>query len=247
MLRLLLGLLAALLLAMAVVAAAPARLLAWVVPVEQVRLEGYSGRLWNGSVQRCLVKLPQGFLNLGELRWTLQPSSMLRLAPRLSLDSEWGDQYFTGEVVLRSSQAWELNDARARFDAALVQQFAPLFLRGDVELQVQSLRMNAGFPEAARGQMVWREGSWQSPAGNLALGSYVLDVAQNAGEPLQGEVVTLEGPLQVEGEVGLDGRTYRIDLRLHSEQQMDPILSESLALMATPRGDGYHLQLESEF
>ena len=54
--RLSLGLTLVLLLLVSLIVAAPARLLAALLPAEQVHMEGFAGTLWRGNASRCLVR-----------------------------------------------------------------------------------------------------------------------------------------------------------------------------------------------
>ncbi|MGY8858584.1 MAG: type II secretion system protein N, partial [Pseudomonadales bacterium] len=90
----------ALLFFVSLVMSAPARLLSHVIPGEQLLLRGLAGTVWEGSASSVLVRLPQGYLQLGAVQWSLQAASLLLLAPHLTVSSEWGNQKFAGELVL---------------------------------------------------------------------------------------------------------------------------------------------------
>lgn len=245
--RLVTGLLLVLAFVFAVIAAAPARLLQFVLPGDQVVMQGLSGTLWHGRASRCLLQLPPGYLHLGAVEWSLDPLSLLTLSPRLHLGSAWGQQRVTGEVILRSAKALDVRDLQVSVAASLVQKFAPLALDGALSVDVSELSLRDGLPYSAQGRLVWQDGGFQAPRGRIPLGSYALDFAQPAGSPLRGEVITLAGPLEARGNVELDGRHYAIDVRLGSEYPLDSQLQQALALMARPEGDGYRVVLEADF
>jgi len=94
----------ALLFFVTLVATAPARLLSWAVPGEQVVLGGLSGPVWHGSASSVMIRLPQGYFQLGAVQWSLQPFSLLTLAPHLRLKSHWGDQTLAAEVIVRGQR-----------------------------------------------------------------------------------------------------------------------------------------------
>ncbi len=226
---------------------APARLLGLVVPAEQVRLQGLEGTVWSGSAARAMLRLPQGYIHLGKVRWTLQPLSLLLFSPRLTIDSEWGGQVLSGDVTLRGTGSLQVRDFDARVSADLVRQFAPLAIDGRLSAQIAALSLVDGLPRRAEGRVVWEDGGFLSPRGRIPLGTYALEFLQPPGEALRGEVVTVAGPLEAEGEVALDGRSYRIDLLLGSEETLDRQLRDALALMATPEGGDYRLELDGDF
>jgi hypothetical protein len=53
----------------ALVVTAPARLLYRVVPGDQLLLRGLAGTVWQGSASGVLLRLPQGYLQLGAVQW----------------------------------------------------------------------------------------------------------------------------------------------------------------------------------
>lgn len=228
-------------------ASAPARLLALVLPAGQVVMSGFEGTVWRGSASRCLLRLPPGYLHLGEVRWSLEPLSLFTLAPRVQVGSTWGGQTLQGAVRLRGANELEVTDLELRADAELVQRFAPLAVDGRLEVTLAHLSVRDGLPYSGRGRMVWRNAGFLSPQGHVPLGSYALDFEQLPGEALRGQVVTLAGPLRAEGRVELRGRQYLIDVLLDSEHALDPQLQNALALMAVAEGDGFRIELQSGF
>ncbi|MFT4518680.1 MAG: general secretion pathway protein N [Halioglobus sp.] len=229
------------------VASAPARLLSLVLPGEQIVLQGLSGTLWQGSASRCMMRLPAGYLHLGAVQWSLDPLSLLLLAPKVQLSSEWGQQRIKGELVLRGAQDLDVRDLEGQVQANLLRHFAPVALNGTFSMQIASLQLRDGLPHSGKGRVLWEQGSWQSPRGPIQLGSYALDFEQAEGAPLEGKVVTLEGPLEAEGGLTLDQRKYTLDILVGSQETLDPQLQQALSLVAAPEGDNYRLFLESDF
>lgn len=236
-----------LVLVVSLLAAAPARLITYVLPEGQVVLQGLAGTLWEGRASRAMVRIPAGFLHLGSVNWALSPASLLTLSPALTIESRWGTQRFSGEVTVHGQASYSLEAVQARLAADLLRQFAPVALGGQFDVQLASLDIEAALPNGGTGRMVWERASWQAPTGPIALGTYALDFTQEAGGPLRGAVVTVDGPLEARGQVEVNGRQYRVDIVVSSEEAMDNQLSQALMLMAAPEGDGYRLKLEGEF
>lgn len=236
-----------LVLIVSLVAAAPARLLTYLVPQEPVSLQGLSGTVWEGKASRVMVKIPAGFVHLGAVQWALLPGSLLALSPALQLRSVWGSQRVSGQVTLRGEGAYTLEGVEARVAADLLRQFAPLALGGHFDVLLSAMEIEDNLPHSGSGRLVWERASWQAPRGAIALGTYALDFAQSPGEPLRGTVVTVAGPLEAAGRVELNGRRYLIDITVRSDEPLDRQLTEALSLMAAPEGDGYRLKLEGDF
>ncbi len=97
---------------------------------------------------------------------------------------------------------------------------------------------------ALPGRLVWQDAGWRSPRGQVPLGSYAMDVRQAAGEALQGQVITLSGPLQANGTLQLQARHYAVDILLASEAALDAQLQQMLSLIAVAGGCGLSHQRE---
>jgi hypothetical protein len=229
------------------VISAPARLLSLVVPGEQVLLYGLSGTVWRGSAGSAMLRLPQGYLHLGAVQWSLHPSSLVLLAPRLTVSSHWGSQSFTGDLVLRGRQDLDLFDVEAQLPAELLGQFAPVALQGNFRLELPGLSLRNGLPYAGSGRVVWQDGNWRSPRGPVPLGSYALDFEQLPGQALHADVITLAGTLQASGTVLLENKHYAIDIALGSDGNLDEQLQNMLSLIAVPQGDKFHIGMEGDF
>jgi len=230
----------------ALLASTPARLLTLVVPAHLVNLGGVSGTIWQGSASRCLLRLPQGHVSLGSVSWTLEPTSLLLMRPRLTVRSEWGSQTVAGQIALRGMQSVDVSDLEASFDAGLLRRFAPVAVEGSFSVQVAQFAVRDGLPNEGEGRVLWQGAAWQSPQGPVPLGSYALDFSQAVGEPVVGEVITLAGPLSAEGQAMLEQRSYSINVLISSEEALAGPISNALSLMAAPEGDAYRFVLEGD-
>ena len=226
---------------------APARLVGFMLPGQVVHLQGYSGSLWRGSAATTLLALDNGWLQLGQLRWSLSPLSLLILSPRLQFESEWGQQRATGDLSFSPGGALRIRDASANFSASLIQQFVPVQLSGSLELLLQDLQVDQGWPMAGEGRLVWRRALWRGNRGSQPLGDYALEFQVPEARQLRGKITTLSGPISAEGSFEVRGRKYSVDVQLSSDQPIDSELASALQLMAAPVDGGYHLKFSSEF
>ena len=235
-----------LLLLVCLLATAPARLLGLALPSGQVVVQGFSGTLWQGKAGRCLVKTPAGYLHLGAVKWRLDPLSLLLLAPRVTLESSWGNQTLATELVLRGSRDVDLYVLDANVPADLLRQFVPVNLAGMFSAQMEQFKVRDGVPVEGVGRLVWQGGAWNAPDGPVSLGSYALDFRQEAGAALAGEVVTLAGVVKAEGSVRLDQRSYDIDVAISGDGGLDQRLRQALSLVARPTDTGFRIKLDGE-
>lgn len=236
----------ALLFFVTLVATAPARLLSWAVPGDLVSLGGLSGTVWDGSASSVMIRLPQGYFQLGAVQWSLQPFSLLTLAPHLHLESRWGDQTLAAEVIARGQRDIDLLNLEVQVAASLLGRFAPVAVDGMFNLQAELLQLRDAMPYSGNGRLVWQNAAWQSPRGLVPLGSYALDYQQPEGEAVQGEIITLAGPLQATGSLQLQQRHYSVNILMSSETAIDAQVQQMLSLIAQPEGSGFRLKLEGD-
>ena len=234
----------ALVLLVALVVTAPARLVALVLPGDNVVMQGFKGTLWRGSASRTLVQAGPGYLQLGSVEWALSPLSLFTFRPRLELSSEWGKQRLEAGLVLRGGSDFSAHDVSANLSAELVRHYLPVVLEGGLSLQFTRLQVRDGLPYEAQGRIVWQNASWLSPTGVRPLGSYALELQQPPGGELVGEVVTLAGPVEASGSVQLFGTDYRVDALLGGEEPLDTQLAQALSLVAVEEAGRYRVTLQ---
>ena len=226
---------------------APAHLLGYVLDEDQVRLSGFSGTVWDGSASSAALATDQGWLQLGQLHWSLSELYMLLLSPTADIRAQWGQQQLAANVQLKPSGDIRVVGLDTRFSAALVKRWMPVNLRGELNLFMDRLILSDGMPISGSGRLVWRQAFWRGNLGSQPLGDYVLQFDITA--PMQGSatVSTLSGPLKVEGGLTVNGRQYAVDARLSSRERLDQELANALALLAAPVDGGYLLKFNSEF
>ena len=232
-----------------VLMAAPARVLNHFLPSSSIVLQGISGSVWNGQAAGCLVRMPGGFMQLGQTHWTVSPLSLLLFAPRVSVNSQWGEQRLRANVTYRGADYMRASDVEARIDASLLQAFLPVSLDGTLVLTLESVEIKRGVPLSMVGRLVWEDATWLSPQGAISLGSYAVDSRQVERE-LQATILTITGPLLADGLIKLSHKdetaSYELALELGSEGGMNPQLQEALSLMASPTDTGYRLVLQGQ-
>lgn len=225
---------------------APARLLLSVVPSDQVILQGLSGTLWNGRAGRALLASGSGWLHLGATRWKLSPFSLLTLSPRIEVASQWGRQTLVADITLHSQHEVELRQVDLLLDAALLQQYLPVGLVGDIALQFEEILIRDNTLGSAKGRIVWSDGGWLSPQGRRLLGSYAIDVAPLDPGAVRGEVISLSGDLQASGAIELQQSQYSVDVLLSGRGLDDPQLRQALQLVAIPENDDFRVKLQGK-
>lgn len=226
---------------------APAHLAGHFLDENQVRLSGFSGTIWEGAASNAAVATDQGWVQLGQLRWSLSELYLLTLRPTADIRSQWGQQSLSANVRLYPSGDVRIRGLDANFSAALIKQWMPVNLKGDLNLFIEDMKLSDNMPVSGSGRLVWRQAFWRGNEGSQPLGDYVLEFEIPALGQARATVNTLSGPIEVEGGLSINGRQYSVDARLSSRNRIDQELANALALLAAPVDGGYLLKFDSEF
>ncbi|MEH6570821.1 MAG: type II secretion system protein N [Halioglobus sp.] len=227
---------------------APARLLGQLVSSDVLVIHGFSGSLWRGAAAQCLVRVGHGYLNLGNVKWHLEPMTLLTLSPTIALESHWGAQNISGVLTLRDVEEIDIDiaDLDATISAQLLRQYAPLQVEGDIALRAEHVNIRSGMPNSSKGQIVWRNAAWLSSLGSIPLGSYAVDFSQPQDEALIGEIVTISGAVAARGSIELRERDYAVDVFVEADSGLDDQLRQAMSLFAQPEADGYRIVLDGQ-
>ncbi len=226
---------------------APAHLAGYMVNEDEVRLSGFSGTIWEGAASNAAIATEAGWVQLGQLRWSLSELYLLMLSPTADISSQWGQQRLQANVRVSPGGDIRIRGLDATFSAALIKELMPVNLRGELNLFMEHMHISDDQPVSGKGRLVWRQAFWRGNQGSQPLGDYVLQFEIPAPQQARATVSTLSGPIKVEGGVTVDGRQYSVDARLSSSGRIDQELANALALMAAPVDDGFLLKFNSEF
>jgi general secretion pathway protein N len=223
---------------------APARLLGYALPSQQVLLQGFSGSFWHGSADSAALAVAGGHLQLGRLQWNLSPVSLLLLSPRVEVETRWGRQSLAADIKVSRDGKLRLRDCTATLPASLVRQWLPVQLRGSLNFLTEDLSFSGQYPHEGSGRLVWQDAHWIGNTTSQDLGDYVLEFDVKDAGQVEGRVSTLSGPIMVQGTVKLAQQQYSLDLMLSSESGIPPELGNALQLVAEPTDSGYRVKLD---
>ncbi|MEM0954135.1 MAG: type II secretion system protein N [Pseudomonadota bacterium] len=228
------------------VLSAPAYLVGYVLDERQIRLGGFSGTIWEGRASSAAIAVDDGWVQLGQLDWSLSQLYLLMLSPTADINAAWGQQRLRGNIQISPTGKLRLRGLDTTFSAALVKRLLPVSLRGRISLRARELVLEDGWPSSGAGEIVWQQAFWLGSRGAQPLGDYVLKFSIPGPRRAIGQLRTLSGDVRVEGEFALNGREYSLDTRIRNRGKMDQELANALALMAIPTADGYKLKFTAE-
>jgi general secretion pathway protein N len=215
------------------IALLPATLLLRYLPVE-VRVAGMTGTIWRGTAASVAVRGKP----LGSLRWTNRPWRLLLLEVQYRLELQPTDGSLQTIATLGSHGRLELTALQGEFPVtAVAGLIAPEGWNGRVELDVQRIVIESGFPIAATGIVLVRDLTAVGPDGSN-LGSLELTLGEGAvgSEAIAGRLRDLDGgPMRVRATIELDrDRHYLISGEVAAGPEAGAAVQRSLAFLGPP-------------
>ena len=233
--------LAAALIIILLITRAPASLLGFVLP-SAVEATGFSGTVWQGEVAHVEIPLQNQPFALGRITWMLNPIGLL-WDDFIRLKSDWGNQRVDVAASPALNGSLQVNKSELRIDLGWLRKLLPLYVGGQLEADIESLSITAdSVPTEANGRLVWENAAWRAIGGDVSLGSYVVDITTtDAG--IRASIITLKGALEVDGSVTIAGDSYRVMANLSGPAARNEAFQQAIALLATPNGNGYRIEL----
>ena len=201
-----------------------------------------SGTLWRGTAAHVQLNLSGQWFALGSVEWELHPLCLL-WGNAVTLRSSWGRQQLDLSAGIAFNGDVQVSDASIVADISWVKNLLPLFIAGDVKVDIDELSIStSGAPSVLAGRLVWENAAWQALGGDVSLGTYVVDVT-TSDQGISGKVVTLKGALDLTGEFTLKGDRYSVVADLSGTAVRNEAFQQAIALMAVPTESGYRIDL----
>ena len=205
--------------------------------LQPLRLQGVAGTLWNGSAAQASVYA----LPLGEVHWTLDPWSALKLVARGQVNLAGRDLDASAQVDATSARV-HLTQAHARMPAALLSpalDIPSLVLVGDLDLQLDALEIRAGSVQSANGTLVWRNAG-VSGAAEARFSDVSVTFTSPRDGVIEGKVSDGGGSLAASGDIHIEAERFSAEVKLGVRGD-DPQLAEALLYVGERLPDGSSL------
>jgi len=213
------------------VAFLPASMLLRFVPPD-ISLSGVSGTLWRGAAASIAIKGTP----LGRLRWTSRPWRLLLLQAQYRVQLEPADGAVDMIVTLGRDGRLDVSRMTGHFPVAAVYGLiAPPGWTGTVELDVDEVALESGFPVAAEGVVRVRDLTSTTGPREVNLGSFELLLGEGAvgTESISGRLRDLDdGPMKVRATIELDrNRRYLMSGEVAAGPEAGPAILRTLSFL----------------
>lgn len=220
----------------------------------QVGLSGVSGTLWNGRAGLASFNVEQTEYSLGQLRWTLNPWSLLMLKPCANINTELDRQHIDGKVCSGIGGILSLHNTSISAPASLLQAALPLPLDGQISAQIKRMDLKEDYLQHLQGNFSWTSAQINNGSNWMRLGSYAAELKDDQQGGIEAQVFHLDGPTQVDmlvhlmaGGGGSAKGKLVMSREFTQEVQADAWISMFAQLEQTDSEGNNHYQVELEF
>lgn len=173
---------------------------AWLMTraTDQLALSGITGSLWNGSASLASVKIEQEDYSLGELRWQLQPMSLLLLNPCALVETRQEGQQMNGEICVSLNGSLEVHQADFSGPAALFQKTVPFPIDGQISIHLDQLHVKDQQLQQVSGNISWGSAQIFNGSNWMPIGSYAAELNDDTQGGVNAKIFHLDGPVQLD-------------------------------------------------
>lgn len=183
-----------------IVSMAPARYAAWAIhtAAPNVWLTSVRGSLWNGTAGGGQVDIGTTSIALGEVKWSLNPWTLLALKPCVQFETDAGAQMFSGYVCQSLFGSMTIKDVSLDFPVAAFKELIQLDAKGSFSLQVIEAELRGNRVESLDARFSWQNANVHNGETWWFLGSFGGQASANADGGINVHVVDIGGPIGVD-------------------------------------------------
>jgi len=173
---------------------------AWLMTraTNQLALSGITGSLWKGSASLASIRIDQEDISLGELRWQLQPLSLLVLSPCATVETRQEGQQMNGEICVAMDGSFEVHQADFSGPAALFQKTVPFPIDGQISIHLDQLRVKDQQLQQLGGNVSWGSAQIFNGSNWMPIGSYAAELNGDNQGGVNAKIFHLDGPVQLD-------------------------------------------------
>lgn len=208
--------------------------LRWFAP-DALRMQSPSGSIWRGSAHAASF----ASYYLGTTNWALRPLDLARGLVAYHIDAQGPDGFVDGIFGVTLGGDLRIRELSGTASLASLRDLMPpelpaTLFRGRVQLRLDELRVEDGWPTSGRGRVELVDLALLSPP--EPLGGYVLDLEPADGAGLRARLqASDDAPIELEGVVTLNpDRTYDLRCTARARPNASPNVQASVPLICPP-------------
>ncbi len=230
-----------------VVSNTPAAWAAWGVhqAVPNLWLSSVNGTLWEGRARAAQVDIGPAEIPLGEVRWSLNPWSLLILRPCVKFASELPRQSISGTLCQRLGGDTVLRDVNVDAPFSVIQELTQFDASGVISLQVLDARFDANATiKRMDARFSWQNARAFTGESWIQLGDFAATAKENGEGGVLAEAFDINSPYKI----ALTGQWWaaqgwKIEGTVNPQSGAAPVVVEGLKVLGEDQGDGaYRIQ-----
>ncbi len=192
---------------------------------------GVQGSVWSGQSDSILIN---NKTRLDNVRWSVNPFSLLLLRLSTDLDADIKQSRTVGTLIVYPNGSIEANSVRARLNAKDVQQMINMpfgQLDGEININLETLELAAGGIPKTSGQVKWRNAKL-TLAEAVELGNIEINIAPEQNN-MKAVISNKGGMINISGSATIsEDKRYTLDITLKPEASASNNITQSLGMFA---------------
>lgn len=206
--------------------------------VPEIKLQGVSGTIWNGSARRITISSKYV---IDDVNWSICSWRLLTAEACIELDASYQNRPLQGQLGVGITGSFVARDLYTEIDARSLGNLAELplgQLDGLISIQLESANWTHEQTPTAVGNIHWKNAT-VTIAEEAKLGDVEITLVESDDFPLMATIKNKGGHISISGEshVSNDG-SYNIELKLTPNDTASKNLRSSLALFAKLKSNG---------
>lgn len=165
-------------------------------------LSGLTGSAFNGRAANASMSLNGKQYPLGVLTWKFKWSSLVTLSPCIAITTSLSRQEFSGDVCVGMGNRLSLRDAEIGLPMVVIKDAIPLNVDGYISGTIKTLEVANQKMDKVDASLRWSEARAFNGASWMDMGAFGI-TASDAKEAINLKVVSLQGPIDADLDVGL--------------------------------------------
>ncbi len=206
--------------------------------VQEIKLQGVNGTIWNGSARRITISSKYIINNAN---WSFCSWRLLTAEACIELDASYQNRPLQGQFGIGITGSFVARDLYTEIDAQSLGNLAGLplgELDGLISIQLESANWTYQQTPTAVGNIHWKNAT-VTIAEEAKLGDVEITLVESDDFPLMATINNKGGHININGESHVSGDgSYNIELKLSPNNSASKNLRSSLGLFAEQQSDG---------
>lgn len=213
--------------------------------VVQIKVEGVTGTIWNGSAQRIIYS--NSYI-LDDANWSICAWRLITGEACIELDAKYNNNDLEGEIGINVAGTIKARNIKTSINAETLgnQLKLPLGkLSGDMLFNIEYLTWTNNTVPGTTGTIRWSN-SAITFAEKVQLGAITIEIIESDDYPITTTIINKAGHIAINGYINIDNDgAYNLELKLQPDDAATSNVRKSLAMFTKKQSDGSYIAKDS--